>query len=126
MREVVFALLPRVVLLDLAGPADAFRNANKKVPGSYRLRFVAPTPSLPSSVGLELAGLEPLPPQLPDDAIVVVVGITGESIPLDEPAIAAVTQWLASGADTHQHSIFRDPGSQPLRHRCNRGLIERY
>jgi transcriptional regulator GlxA family with amidase domain len=97
MREVVFALLPRVVLLDLAGPADAFRNANKKVPGSYRLRFVAPTPSLPSSVGLELAGLEPLPPQLPDDAIVVVVGITGESIPLDEPAIAAVTQWLASG-----------------------------
>jgi transcriptional regulator GlxA family with amidase domain len=97
MREVVFALLPRVVLLDLAGPADAFRNANNKVPGSYHLRFVAPTASVPSSVGLELGGLEPLPPRLPDDAIVVVVGITGESIPLDDPGIAAVTQWLASG-----------------------------
>jgi transcriptional regulator GlxA family with amidase domain len=97
MREVVFALLPRVVLLDLAGPADAFRNANKKVADSYRLRFVAPTVSLPSSVGLELAGLEPLPAQLPDGAIVVLTGITGDSIPLEEPGILAVTQWLASG-----------------------------
>jgi transcriptional regulator GlxA family with amidase domain len=97
MREVVFALLPRVVLLDLAGPADAFRNANKKVADSYRLRFVAPTVSLLSSVGLELGGLEPLPPQLPDGAIVVLTGITGDSIPLDEPGIKAVTEWLASG-----------------------------
>jgi transcriptional regulator GlxA family with amidase domain len=97
MRDVVFALLPRVVLLDLAGPADAFRNANQKVPDSYRLRFVAPTDSLQSSVGLHLGGLEPLPAQLPDGAIVVVAGITGSSIPLDEPEIAAVAQWLASG-----------------------------
>ena len=97
MRDVVFALLPRVVLLDLAGPADAFRNANQKVPDSYRLRFVAPADSLQSSVGLQLGGLEPLPAQLPDGAIVVIAGITGDSIPLEEPAIAAVTQWLASG-----------------------------
>lgn len=97
MREVVFALLPRVVLLDLAGPADAFRNANKKVPESYRLRFVAPTVSLPSSVGLELAGLEPLPAELPEGSMVVLTGITGDSIPLEDPGVAAVTQWLASG-----------------------------
>jgi transcriptional regulator GlxA family with amidase domain len=97
MRDVVFALLPRVVLLDLAGPADAFRNANQKVPDSYRLRFVAPTDCLQSSVGLHLGDLEPLPAQLPDGAIVVIAGITGSSIPLEEPAIAAVTQWLASG-----------------------------
>ena len=43
-RDVVFALLPNIVLLDLAGPADAFRNAESSVPGSYRLRFVAPEP----------------------------------------------------------------------------------
>src|SRR5262249_14291374 len=93
MRDVVFALLPRVVLLDRPGPADAFRNANQKVPDSYRLRFVAPTGSLQSSVGLHLGGLEPLPAQLPDGAIVVIAGITGRSIPLEEPGIAAVTQW---------------------------------
>jgi transcriptional regulator GlxA family with amidase domain len=46
VREVVFALLPRVVLLDVAGPADAFRNANTKVADSYRLRFVAPNGSV--------------------------------------------------------------------------------
>ena len=59
-REVVFALLPNVVLLDVAGPADAFRNAGGKVPGSYRLRFVAPQPRVQAAVGLQLGELEPL------------------------------------------------------------------
>ena len=54
-----------------------FSNANQKVPDSYRLRFVAPTGSLQSSVGLQLGELEPLPAQLPDGAIVVIAGITG-------------------------------------------------
>ena len=48
--EVVFVLLPDVVLLDVAGPADAFRNAASRVPGSYRLRFVAPQPALAAAV----------------------------------------------------------------------------
>jgi hypothetical protein len=43
VREVVFALLPRVVLLDVAGPADAFRNANTKVGTSNQLSGVACT-----------------------------------------------------------------------------------
>src|ERR1700744_2717871 len=97
MREVVFALLPRVVLLDVAGPADAFRNANTKVPGSYRLRFVAPSPRVEAPGGLELGNLEPLPECLPDGAIVVLTGVVGESMPLDEPATRSLTRWLASG-----------------------------
>jgi transcriptional regulator GlxA family with amidase domain len=97
VREVVFALLPRVVLLDVAGPADAFRNANTKVPDSYRLRFVAALPSVRSAIGLELAGLEPLPPRLPDGAMIVLTGIAGNSMRLDEPETRAVADWLASG-----------------------------
>jgi transcriptional regulator GlxA family with amidase domain len=97
MREVVFALLPRVVLLDVAGPADAFRNANTKVPDSYRLRFVAPRPSLPAGIGLELGNLEPLPASLPDGALIVLTGIAGNSIQLDDPDTQALTAWLASG-----------------------------
>ena len=97
MREVVFVLLPRVVLLDLAGPADAFRNANNKVPDSYRLRFVAAMPSVKAAIGLELAGLEPLPPRLPDGAMVVLTGIAASSMRLEEPETRAVTDWLASG-----------------------------
>ena len=101
MKEVVFALLPRVVLLDVAGPADAFRNANTKVPDSYRLRFVAPTRSVRAAVGLELGGLEPLPRQLPDGAIVVLTGVAGESTPLDDPETRRVTEWLASGVTSN-------------------------
>ena len=40
MTEVAFALLPNVVLLDVAGPAEAFRLANRLVPGSYTLRYI--------------------------------------------------------------------------------------
>jgi len=97
MRDVVFVLLPRVILLDLAGPADAFRNANKKIPNSYRLRFAAAVPSVKAAIGLDLAGLEPLPPQLPDGAMVVLTGVAGASMRLEEPETQAVTEWLASG-----------------------------
>ncbi|HVW69038.1 MAG TPA: helix-turn-helix domain-containing protein [Steroidobacteraceae bacterium] len=97
MRDVVFALLPNVVLLDLAGPADAFRNANQRVPGSYRLRFVGPSASVPAAVGLELAGLEPLPAKLPDGALVILTGVAGESVPFNTPESRALVDWLASG-----------------------------
>jgi transcriptional regulator GlxA family with amidase domain len=96
VREVVFALLPRVVLLDVAGPADAFRNANTKVANSYRLRFVAPKQSVAAAIGLELGNLEALPAQLPDGAIVVLTGVAGESMPLDAPETRLLTDWLAS------------------------------
>lgn len=97
VRDVLFVLLPGVVLLDVAGAADAFRNANTKVPDSYRLRFAAAVPSVKSAIGLELAGLEPLPPRLPDDAMVVLTGIAGSSMRLGDPQTRAVTDWLASG-----------------------------
>ena len=64
-RDVFFVLLPNVVLLDVAGPADAFRNAEALRPGSYRLHFVAPQPKLQAAVGLSLSDLRPLPRQCP-------------------------------------------------------------
>ena len=97
MREVVFALLPRVVLLDVAGPADAFRNANTRVADSYHLRFAAPRPTVESAVGLALGDLEPLPARLPEGAIVVLTGIAGDYMPLDDPDTQQLTSWLASG-----------------------------
>ena len=91
-REVVFVLLPNLVLLDLAGPADAFRNANLRMPGSYRLRFTAPQPSVVASVGLSLAGLEPLPARLVPGTILVLTGISGDGIDPHEPR-----SWAALG-----------------------------
>jgi transcriptional regulator GlxA family with amidase domain len=94
--EVVFVLLPNVVLLDLAGPADAFRNANNRVPGSYRLHFAAPTPEISASVGLTFSGLEPLPAALPHGAILVLTGISGDCVDTREPATRRVIEWLSS------------------------------
>ena len=95
MTEVVFALLPNVVLLDVAGPADAFRNAGGKVPGSYRLRFVAPEPHLQAAVGLQLSALEPLPVRLAPGTILVLTGLAG--IDPHESATRRLIEWLRSG-----------------------------
>ncbi len=98
MREVVFLLLPDVVLLDVAGPADAFRSAERRVPGSYRLRFVAPLPSLTAAAGLTLGALEPLPATLPAGALLILTGIAGASVDSQEPATRRAIGWLRSGA----------------------------
>jgi transcriptional regulator GlxA family with amidase domain len=96
-REVIFVLLPKVVLLDMAGPADAFRNAAALVPGSYVLRFVAPRASVQTAVGLSLAGLEPLPARLAPGSLVVLTGISGAGVDPQEPATRAVIEWLRGG-----------------------------
>jgi transcriptional regulator GlxA family with amidase domain len=96
-REVVFALLPGAVLLDVAGPADAFRGAEHKVPGSYRLRFVAPQPSVTAAAGLTLSGLEALPDELAPGSLLVLTGIAGAAIDPHEPATRRLIEWLRSG-----------------------------
>lgn len=98
MRDVVFLLLPNVVLLDVAGPADAFRNAERRVPGSYRLRFAAPLPSLTAAVGLTLGALEPLPAALGSRTLLILTGVGGETFDSQEPATRRAIAWLRSGA----------------------------
>jgi transcriptional regulator GlxA family with amidase domain len=98
VREVLFVVLPRLVLLDLAGPADAFRNAEAHSPGSYRLRFIAAQPSLKAAVGLTLGDLEPLPAQLSPGSIVVLTGISATRIDPQQPAARRVIEWLGASA----------------------------
>ncbi|MGB6603540.1 MAG: helix-turn-helix domain-containing protein [Steroidobacteraceae bacterium] len=97
MREVLFALLPDLVLLDVAGPADAFRSAGQRAPGSYRLRFAAPLPEVTAAVGLKFAALEPLPDRLAPGSILVLSGVVGEAVDPHEPASRALIGWLRSG-----------------------------
>jgi transcriptional regulator GlxA family with amidase domain len=97
VRDVLFAVLPGLVLLDLAGPAEAFRVAERKVPGSYRLRFVAPTETVRSAIGLQLGALEPLPNTIEPDTIVVLTGVSGKTVDLAEPSTASLVTWLQSG-----------------------------
>jgi transcriptional regulator GlxA family with amidase domain len=88
-------MLPDVVLLDVAGAAEAFRIANNQVPGSYDLQFVAPNASVRSAVGLHLHRLKPLPRRLAENSIVVVTGLAGKEIRFDSFATQRLVQWLA-------------------------------
>lgn len=94
--EVVFALLPNVVLLDVSGPAEAFRNASTHVPGSYRLRFVASQHELRAAIGLGLSALEPLPVSLAPGSILVLTGVAGTGTDPREPATRRLIEWLGS------------------------------
>ena len=80
---VLFVLLPNVLMLDLAGPAEVLRlAAQSEDPAAldFDLQYVSPVPSLQTSIGLPLAGLAPLPPSLAPGTLVVLVGSTSKAV----------------------------------------------
>ena len=102
MIDVLFLVLPDSLLLDLAGPAEAFRLANQQLARrrgapAFRLRFVGPLGEVESSVGLSLSRIEPLPAELPPRCWVVLLGRPGsapEVLRRQRPWLAA-RDWLA-------------------------------
>jgi transcriptional regulator GlxA family with amidase domain len=77
--DILFIVAPHTLLLDLAGPAEAFRMANLHLQkrgeaAHFKLRYAAASAQAVSSVGLTLAGLEPLPSRLPQPTWVVLLG----------------------------------------------------
>lgn len=103
MIDVVFLVLPGTLLLDLAGPAEAFRLANQQsarrgLPTPYRLRYVGPSAQARTSVDATLADIEPLPARLAQRSIVVLLGQpSGAESALQRPlgrAWAESRRWL--------------------------------
>jgi transcriptional regulator GlxA family with amidase domain len=97
--DLLFVISPQSLLLDIAGPAEAFRLANlrytnKRQPARFRLRFAGPVANTLSSVGLPLAALEPLPKALKSPTWVVLVGQPSLDVLQVGPAIHDVAQWL--------------------------------
>lgn len=100
---VLFVLLPNVLMLDLAGPAEVLRLAAQSEDPSaldFDLQYVSPVPSLQTSIGLPLAGLAPLPPSLAPGTLVVLVGSTSKVSKAQQQAFESasdtLTQWLQS------------------------------
>jgi transcriptional regulator GlxA family with amidase domain len=98
--DVLFVIVPHSLLLDIAGPAEAFRLANQHrerrgLPPRFRLGFAGPVANLPTSVGLALANLDPLPEQLSTPTWVVVVGQPTAQVAQITPEIAVTAQWLS-------------------------------
>jgi len=99
--RVVFALLPDSLVLDWAGPAEALRIANalsRKAGRAepFRIEFAGPQPTMRGSVGITLAELAPLPVHQPNDppTWIVLVGLPGDAIDIDNDAARALLHWL--------------------------------
>ncbi len=103
--DILFIVAPHSLLLDLAGPAEAFRMANMHLqkrgePARFKLRYAAASTLAISSVGLTLAGLEPLPDHLPKPTWVVLSGQPSSVLNFDNRAkpnadSKATSHWLA-------------------------------
>ena len=85
-QQVYFVLLPQTLLLDVAGPAEALRMANRSQNSvRFDLHFVGPCADALTSVGLVLKKIAPLPRWLPSDAMIVLAGTVDDPIRANAP-----------------------------------------
>ena len=72
----VFVVLPpRLLLLDIAGPLEVLRQANRvQTAVRFDVQYVGPSPSLLTSIGITLNAVQSLPDELPPEAWVVLAG----------------------------------------------------
>ena len=91
--EIYFPVLPGTMLLDFAGTAESFRVA-AEFGAPFRLHYVAPASQAPSSLGLTLGGLEPLPEALPEGAIVLIPGVAKSAKDYLLPEAVETARWL--------------------------------
>ena len=99
MVDLLFVIVPHSLLLDIAGPAEAFRLANlhlgmRGLPPRFNLRFSADAPASSTSVGLRVADLEPLPEILHSPTWIVLVGQPSAFARKSSPEIEATARWL--------------------------------
>ena len=103
--NVWFALPPDLLLLDFAGPADAFRIAAARG-APFRVRVAAAEPVASTSLGITLANIEPLPAMIERDALLIVCGSSNDEAALASRPGRELVRWL------------REVGNQPRRLAC--------
>lgn len=100
MRDLYFVILPRLLLLDFAGPWQAFVEVNllqakAQAAPLFRLHVVGPNPDTAlEAAGLALAGIAPLPEVLPADAVVLIPGVYQSPVVLEGPECMTLVAWL--------------------------------
>lgn len=85
----MFLLVPRVHLLDLAGPAQVFSTV-RDFGQDYEIRYLAETPAVPTAQGIELRAETEWPAPSRDDLLVV----PGWRSPLAHPSARLSTHTL--------------------------------
>ncbi|MHC1548151.1 GlxA family transcriptional regulator [Phyllobacterium sp. K27] len=85
--DVLVVVPARALLLDIAGPVEVLRKANFDQDSvRFNVRYVGPLAHVTTSIGLTISGIEPLPENVPADAMIVLAGDT--TTLLDTPATA--------------------------------------
>lgn len=96
---VYFLLRKDTLALDLSGPAEVLRYANRHRENQgdqplFALRYISAEASVETSIGVSLAGVAALPERIEDNATVMLIGCAGSDDDFDSPAAAAVVAWL--------------------------------
>ncbi|WJD50468.1 GlxA family transcriptional regulator [Enterobacter sp. PGRG2] len=88
--DVWFVMLPGVLALDMTGPAETFALAGN----AFRLHFIGPDAEVPTSVGVTMGNIAPLPDTLPDGSLLVLPGVSDSSRYFATPQADRVCHWL--------------------------------
>jgi len=91
--SVWLVLTPNVLMLDYAGPAEALRMA-RDMGGNIDLHVCGPVAAMRTSLPTQLAGIEPLPPNLPHNSLVLVAGNNNEVEDYASEEAQQVLLWL--------------------------------
>ena len=88
--DVWFVMLPGVLALDMSGPAETFVLAGD----AFRLHYIGPQPEVPTSIGLTMGGIAPLPETLPEGSLLVLPGVSDSRHQFSTPQAQSVQHWL--------------------------------
>lgn len=79
--DVWFVMLPGVLSLDMTGPAETFVLAGD----AFRLHYIGPQAEVPTSIGLMMGGIQPLPESLPEGSLLVLPGVSDSRFQFSTP-----------------------------------------
>jgi len=107
---VYFLLRESVLTLDLIGPAEVLRYANRFAeksgcPPYFELHFISAHREVATSVGLALTGIEALPQSLPDNAMLILSGCVDKDDDFSNPADQAAVRWLQQHYRQHHRLV---------------------
>lgn len=88
--DVWFVMLPGVLSLDMTGPAETFVLAGD----AFRLHYIGPEVEVPTSIGLTMSGITPLPASLPEGSLLVLPGVTDSTYQFSTPQALSIQHWL--------------------------------
>lgn len=88
--DVWFVMLPGLLSLDMTGPAETFVLAGD----AFRLHFIGPETDIPTSIGMTMGGIQPLPETLPSGSLLVLPGVSDSSHFFSTPQAETVRRWL--------------------------------